>query len=90
MERNTQLGEIATIKPRTFIIDLSDADVERLYMKAYSSGVTPGDVLAGFIGDLVNGTYIHGSDENDLANQYFERCCYDVELERFMDNVEFE
>lgn len=79
---STQAAEIATIKPRTFTIELSDADVKRLYEKAYSDGITPGELLAGFIGDLVSGTYTHGSDERDLADQYFERCCYDIGLER--------
>lgn len=77
-----QAAEIATVKPRTFTIELSDADVKRLYEKAYSDGITPGELLAGFIGDLVSGTYTHGSDERMLADNYYERCCYDIGLER--------
>ena len=82
IECTTQAEEIATIKPRTVTIDLSDADVKRLYAKAYGSGITPGELLAGFIGDLIGGTYTHGSDERNLARQYFERCCYGMGLDR--------
>lgn len=31
-------------------------------------------MLESFIGDLTCGTYSNGSDERDLANQWFERC----------------
>ena len=74
----TQQAEIQTIKPRTITLNLSDADVERLYAKAYENGITPAELLEGFIGDLLDGTYSHGSDERDLANQYFDRCSYDL------------
>ena len=77
-----QAAEIGTIKPRTFTIDLSDADVKRLYEKAYSDGITPGELLAGFIGDLVSGTYTHGSDERMLADSYYERCGYGFMIDR--------
>lgn len=36
-----QAAEIKTIKPREFKINLSDADVKRLFEKAYSNGITP-------------------------------------------------
>lgn len=58
----TQKDEIATIKEREFKIELSYADVERLYAKAGSVGMTPSELLAKFIGDLVCGTYANGSD----------------------------
>ena len=74
----TQAAEIATIKPRAFTLNLSDADTQRIYEKAYRSGTTPAAVLEGFIGDLCSGTYTHGSDERMYADQYFERCCYDL------------
>lgn len=75
-EREQQQAEIATIRPRSFTLNLSDADVERLFEKAYSNGITPADLLEGFIGDLVGGTYSHGSDERLYAQQYFDRCNY--------------
>ena len=71
-----QKREIASIKPRQFMLELSDADVKRLYDKAYASGITPEQLLQDFIGNLVYGTYTRGSDEVDRANSYFNRCCY--------------
>ena len=76
--RERQEAEIKTIKPRNITINLSDADVERLFEKAYSNGLTPSKLIEGFLGDLLDGTYSHGSDERDLADEYFERCSYDM------------
>lgn len=72
-----QADEIATIKPRTFKLELSDADVKRLYEKTVADGITPAELLQGFIGDLVDGTYTHGSDERALASAYYARCGYE-------------
>lgn len=72
-----QAAEIATIKPRTFTLELSDADVKRLYEKTAADGITPAELLQGFIGDLLDGTYSHGSDERELASAYYDRCCYE-------------
>lgn len=79
-----QAAEIQTIKPRVFTLNLSDADVKRLYEKAYSNGVTPAELLEGFIGDLTDGTYSNGSDEREQANSYFDRCSY-----RYMGDYSF-
>lgn len=79
--RERQEAEIKTIKPRGITINLSDADVERLFEKAYSNGLTPSELIEGFLGDLLDGTYSHGSDERDLADEYFERCGYDMGTE---------
>lgn len=72
-----QAAEIATIKPRSFTLELSDADVKRLYEKTAADGITPAQLLEGFIGDLLDGTYTHGSDERELASAYYDRCCYE-------------
>lgn len=72
-----QAAEIATIKPRSFTLELSDADVKRLYEKTAADGITPAQLLQGFIGDLLDGTYTHGSDERELASAYYDRCCYE-------------
>ena len=72
-----QAAEIKTIQPRSFTLELSDADVKRLYEKTAADGITPAELLQGFIGDLVNGTYTHGSDERELASAYYDRCCYE-------------
>ena len=70
--------EIATIKGRNFCIELSDADVERLFNKAASVGLTASKLLESFIGDLVYGTYTNGSDERMYAEQWFERCGFSM------------
>lgn len=73
-----QRAEIATIKPRTFVLELSDADVKRLYEKTAADGITPAELLQGFIGDLLDGTYSHGSDERLLASAYYDRCGHEL------------
>ena len=67
----TQKEEIATIKPRSFTLELSDADVKRLYEKAYSNGTTPAEMMQSYLGDLLDGTYTRGSDERMGS---FQRC----------------
>lgn len=69
-----QRTEIQTIAPRTFKLNLSDADVGRLFKKAAEVSLTPEQLLENFIGDLVNGTYSNGSDERMLAGEWFDRC----------------
>lgn len=69
-----QQREIATIKPRTISLKLSDVDCERIAKKAGTAGLTVAELLESFIGDLVCGTYSNGSDERDLALQWYERC----------------
>ena len=71
-----QQKEIPTIKPRTFLVDLSDADVDRLAWHAAKAGMTMGELLKNFIGDLVDGTYSNGSDERDCANAWYDRCWF--------------
>ncbi|NOW07821.1 molecular chaperone GrpE [Clostridium beijerinckii] len=71
-----QEKEIKTIKERTITIKLSDADCERISEKAGRCGLTVGELLENFIGDLVNGTYSNGSDERYMAKQWFERCWF--------------
>lgn len=73
-ERERQEQEIATIREREMKINLSTADMRRLWKKAGSVGMTAGELLASFVGDLVCGTYTNGSDERMYAEQWFERC----------------
>ncbi len=72
---SNQEKEIATIKKRNISISLSDADCERLAIKAGTVGLTVDELLRNFIGDLVDGTYSNGSDERMYANQWLERTC---------------
>lgn len=71
-----QEKEIKTIRERTITLKLSDADCERIAEKAGKHGLTVGELLQNFIGDLVGGTYSNGSDERDRAEQWFERCWF--------------
>lgn len=70
----SQKQEIETIKERTITLKLSDADCERIAIKAGMGGQTVAELLENFIGDLVDGTYSNGSDERDRADQWYERC----------------
>lgn len=69
-----QQKEIETIKERSIILKLSDADVQRIWEKSGSVGLSVSEMFENFVGDLVDGTYSNGSDERDLANQWFDRC----------------
>ena len=68
--------DAATIRPRMFMLDLSDGDMAQFTRLAEEYGTTPAEILQGFICDLINGTYTRGSDERDYAYQYFDRCLY--------------
>lgn len=72
----SQEAEIKTIESRKLTLDISDADVERIKEKAGAVGITVGKLLEYFIGDLVAGTYSNGSDERDLAQEWFDRCWF--------------
>lgn len=75
---NEQAKEIETIKERTITIRLSDADCERITTKGGRYGLTVGNILENFIGDLVSGTYSNGSDERRMAEEWFERCWFSI------------
>ena len=77
-----QQKEIETIKPRTYSLNLSDADVERIAKTAGSYGLTVSELLENFIGDLVAGTYSNGSDERMYAEQWAERCWFALDPEK--------
>ena len=74
---NNQHKEIKTIAPREITLKLSDADCERLSIISGRAGLTVSELVEAFIGDLVEGTYSNGSDERDLAQQWYERCGYE-------------
>ena len=76
MTYEQQKQEILTIQERQIPIKLTSADCERVMKLCALNDITVAQLLEGFIGDLVNGTYTNGSDERDLARQYFDRCCY--------------
>ena len=53
---------------------MSDSDCELLSRKCGACGITVGELIQSFIGDLIDGTYSNGSDERMYANQWFDRC----------------
>ncbi len=65
--------EMGSVRGRRFILNLSDADVDRLFQKAADAGIYPEEILERFAGDLINGTFSQGGDERELAGQWFER-----------------
>ncbi|MEE0859385.1 MAG: molecular chaperone GrpE [Acutalibacteraceae bacterium] len=83
---SNQKAEIATIKKRNISISLSDADCERLAIKAGTVGLTVDELLSNFIGDLVDGTYSNGSDERMYANDWYERCGFSFAPEETLLN----
>jgi len=85
--RSNQEQEIATIKPRTITVELSDADCERISDQAARYGLTVGELLENFIGDLVDGTYSNGSDERDCADQYCQRCWFSWMNENLLNHL---
>lgn len=61
---------------RTITVKLSDADCERLIRKCGKHGLTVGELIENFVGDLIGGTCSNGSDERMYANRWFERCWF--------------
>ena len=57
-----QQKEIETIRERKITVKLSDADCDRLARKCGKHGLTIGELIENFVGDLVGGTYSNGSD----------------------------
>lgn len=57
-------------------LKLNSEDIELFEKKCTLDGTTPAEVLEGFIADLVLGVSSHGSDEEMLASQYYDRCGY--------------
>ena len=74
--KKEQQKEIETIRERKITVKLSDADCDRLARKCGEHGLTIGELIENFVGDLVGGTYSNGSDERDYADQWFERCWF--------------
>lgn len=71
-----QQKEIKTIRERHITLNLSDADCKRISEQAGKAGLTVGELLTQFIGDLVGGTYSNGSDERDKADEWYNRCWF--------------
>ncbi len=64
--------EIATVKPRKFVLELSDEDVARLFRHAVRAGTVPEKLLEAFVADLVCGTFSENSDSRMYADNWYE------------------
>lgn len=64
MSYGEQQKEIETIRERKITVKLSAADCDRLAIKCGEHGLTIGELIENFVGDLVGGTYSNESDEN--------------------------
>lgn len=73
--------ENKTLKERRLSLTLSDYEAEEILRLTISSGTTLEELLADFIGDLVNGYHSSGSDERRLAKEYFDRLSYPHSLQ---------
>ena len=78
MKENLLYSNNEPLRQRNFAVELTDRDAAAFLEMCYRDGTTPAEVLAGFINDLVCGAHTRGSDERMYAQQYFERCCYDL------------
>ena len=76
-----QRKEIETIREKKITVKLSDTDCDRLARKCGEHGLTVGELIENFIGDLIDGTYSNGSDERDYADRWFERCWFGMSPE---------
>lgn len=82
----TKKDENTVLKERNITVKLSDADCDSLVRKCGECGLTVGELLENFIGDLIDGTCSNGSDERDLADQWFERCWFGMYTEQTLLN----
>ena len=71
-----QQNYIKIVKERRITVKMSDSDCDRLARKCGKSGITIGELIQSFIGDLIDGTYSNGSDERDYADKWFESCWF--------------
>lgn len=84
--RQRQEREIATIREKNIKVKLSEADCERVAELCGRHGLTVGELFENFVGDLVGGTYSNGSDEEDLAEAWFDRCGFGRYMEETLLN----
>ncbi len=75
MEKRTK--KIIKATPRELKLRLSDSDVKALAKTAAIAELSIEELLEGFIGDLTDGTYCHGSDERAQALSWFDCCGFE-------------
>lgn len=82
-----QAKEIETVKERTFRIKLSDSDLHRLCAFSVSADTSIEKLLQDMIGDLVGGTYSHGSDEREIMQEWYDRA-YSVDYDKLNERLD--
>lgn len=82
-----QAKEIETVKERTFRLKLSDSDLHRLCAFSVSADTSIEKLLQDIIGDLVGGTYSHGSDERELMQEWYARA-YSVDYDKLNERLD--
>ena len=75
---NTFKSDSETVRERGIYVRMSENDCIELLRIAACNGMTPGELVGAFIGDLVGGTYTNGSDERMKAAEWLDRCCFDM------------
>lgn len=85
-----QFKEANPIKEKNIIVKLSETDCDKLSKLCGKNDVTVGGLIEAFLGDLIGGTYSNGSDEMEMAQQWFDRCFammpQDTLLQYFFNN----
>ena len=61
------------VSERTVGIQMSDEDAEKLSALAAKHGMTAGELLSSFVGDLICGSQTNGADERDFARLWLNR-----------------
>lgn len=82
-----QAREIETVKERTVRLKLSDSDLHRLCAFSVSADTSIEKLLQDIIGDLVGGTYSHGSDERELMQEWYDRA-YSVDYDKLNERLD--
>lgn len=61
------------VRERQVTIKTTDKDFEKLQEMCCGYGITVGELLECFVGDLIDGVYSNGSDERQAAQKWFDR-----------------
>lgn len=85
------MKEANTVKEKNISIRLSETDCDKLSKLCGENGLTVSSLIEAFVGDLTDGTYSNGSDEQYAARQWFDRCGFammseDTLLKYFLRN----
>lgn len=64
------------LKERLLKIELTDKEMKAFIEQCHKDGITPAEVLEGFICDLTGVGRTRGSDEREIADRYYSRCGY--------------